>query len=305
MAFTINSAAHEIDTREWYTDLFRGVESLNYMRPLVGVKTTTNIPNIVQTSGLQVDGCDWAASGATTIDEKSISVCDLKVNQELCKTDLEVTFVSEFMRPGALNSDIPQTELDFILDTERKAIAADLEQIIWQGNLTGTGVNRLCQGLINKLDVDGGFISQTGVTVTSANVVAEFDKVFDAAIADADGERLFDPGVRENVVLIVTPAIAFAYQQAQGSLGNNTPVGEKELNYAGYRVVVAPGLPANTMILTYTDNLWWATDLAEDWETLRVIDMTDNDGSDNIRVKGRMKFGVDFAHSKYIVKYAV
>ena len=60
----------------------------------------------------------------------------------------------------------------------------------------------------------------------------------------------------------------------------------------------------NTMIAAEKSNLFFGTGLLSDQNEVRVIDMGDTDGSQNIRVIMRFTAGVQYAQVSDIVLYA-
>ena len=65
------------------------------------------------------------------------------------------------------------------------------------------------------------------------------------------------------------------------------------------------GLAADTMIATTKDNLWFGTGLLSDSQEVKVLDMSDLDGSQNVRVIMRFTAGVQYGVSEDIVAYGI
>ena len=63
-------------------------------------------------------------------------------------------------------------------------------------------------------------------------------------------------------------------------------------------------MEADKMIAARKSNLFFATDLASDMAEVKVIDMTENDGSDNVRLVMKWNAGVGYATGSDIVYYA-
>jgi hypothetical protein len=59
------------------------------------------------------------------------------------------------------------------------------------------------------------------------------------------------------------------------------------------------------MIATTKDNLWFGTGLLADHNEVKVIDMADLDGSQNVRIVMRMSAGVQYANVEDIVTYGI
>jgi hypothetical protein len=77
------------------------------------------------------------------------------------------------------------------------------------------------------------------------------------------------------------------------------------LSFDGIPVVMAQGMSDDVMIATTKDNLWFGTGLLADHNEVKVIDMADLDGSQNVRIVMRMSAGVQYANVEDIVTYGI
>lgn len=68
---------------------------------------------------------------------------------------------------------------------------------------------------------------------------------------------------------------------------------------------MANGMPSNKAICTTKDNLYFGTGLLSDHNEVKVIDMADLDGSQNVRVVMRMTAGVQYSNIEDIVSYGI
>ena len=59
------------------------------------------------------------------------------------------------------------------------------------------------------------------------------------------------------------------------------------------------------MIAARKSNMFFATDLLSDLTEVKVLDMTDRDGSDNVRLVMKYNAGVGFANAGEVVYYAI
>ena len=64
------------------------------------------------------------------------------------------------------------------------------------------------------------------------------------------------------------------------------------MNFQGVPLFTAPGLAADTMVAAEASNLFFGTGLLNDWQEVKLIDMADIDGSQNVRVVLRGSAGV-------------
>lgn len=300
MAFAITNTNYSgKQFQEMYTDKVLKLTSIAGMRLLPGNKGTMNIPSLTIGDVLQADSCNWSASGTVTLDNKAVTVCDLKINYELCKTDLESQWISEQMMIGANNSNLPATLEDFIAEITAKRVSQQIENLIWKGDTTSlTPALALCDGLEKKFLADATVVDVTATPITTSNVIAELGDLYAGIhedIQDAD-----------NLVIYMSASVAKAYRTALGTqtamFNWDVTKATSELSYAGIKIIVSYGMTAGKMVLTTMDNVWYSFDGIDDKEELALLDQTAV-GDDTIKVKGRLKHGVNYAYGKYVVYY--
>jgi prepilin-type processing-associated H-X9-DG protein len=85
--------------------------------------------------------------------------------------------------------------------------------------------------------------------------------------------------------------------------GNNQDV--NVLFFDGVKIFMANGLASDKMVATTKDNLWFGTGLLSDSQEVRVLDMADLDGSQNVRVIMRFTAGVQYGVAADIVTYGI
>jgi hypothetical protein len=76
------------------------------------------------------------------------------------------------------------------------------------------------------------------------------------------------------------------------------------LSFDGIKIVNAPGLTDNDAVAAQASNLFFGTGLMSDQNEVKVIDMADLDGSQNVRVVMRFTAGIQHAIGSDIVLYA-
>ena len=70
------------------------------------------------------------------------------------------------------------------------------------------------------------------------------------------------------------------------------------------RLYTCPGMSDNKMVAAQTSNLFFGTGLINDWQEVKLIDMADIDGSQNVRVILRGSAGVQHGIGSDIVLYS-
>ena len=66
------------------------------------------------------------------------------------------------------------------------------------------------------------------------------------------------------------------------------------LSFDGIKIQHAPGMPADHIVAGEASNLFFGTGLLSDHNEVKVIDMADLDGSQNVRIVMRYTAGVQY-----------
>jgi hypothetical protein len=263
----------------------------------------------VGTDGLSKDAtCDFTATSTVTLTERVLQTKDLQVNVQLCKKDFHTTWQAIEMGYSAFDN-LPKSFADFLIGHVSEKVAQEIEISLWRG---ATGTSGQFNGFVTKLALDAALPAAnevTGTTVTAANVVAELGKIVDAIPAALYG--------KEDLYLYVSQNIARAYVRALGGFGasglgaNGTNAmgtqwfNNGSLSFDGVKIFVANGLASNTAIAAEKSNLFFGVGLFNDTNEVKVLDMADLDGSQNVRVIMRYNAGVEYGTVEDIVTYGI
>jgi hypothetical protein len=252
--------------------------------------------------------CDFTATSTVTLTERVLQPEEFQVNLQLCKKDFHSDWLSAQQGYSAFDV-LPKSFADFLVAHVAAKVAAKNETNIWTGVTANAGE---FNGFATLLATDAALPTAnevTGTTVTASNVVAELGKIVDAIPA-----TLY---TNENLYIYVSQNIARAYVRALGGFGasglgaNGTNAqgtqwyNNGSLSFDGVKIFVANGLAANTAIATLKDNLYFGTGLMSDMTEVKVIDMADIDGSQNVRVVMRLTAGVQYGIVEDIVTYGI
>jgi len=251
--------------------------------------------------------CDFVTdAGTLTLTEAILIPEEFQVNLQLCKKDLHASWEAAQMGYSAFDNLAPSFA-EFVIAHVAAKVADRTEKNIWAGSTATSGQ---FDGFTAKLTADATVNDVVGTTVTSANVIAEMGKVVDSAVANA-------PAIlgQEDLTLYVSQNVAQAYIRALGgfaaTIGANG-VDNKgtqwynggALSFEGINIFVAKGLASNKMILAQKSNLYFGTGILNDQNEVKVIDMSDIDGSQNVRVVMRFTAGVQHVFGSDIVFYS-
>lgn len=246
--------------------------------------------------------CDFdATTSGMTLTEKVLQPAELQVNLQICKKELHADWQAAQMGFSAFD-ELPPLFSDFVIARVAAEVAQATEQSIWNGS-AGEGS---FDGFSTLLAADGDVVDVTGTTVTAANVIDELGKIVDAAPQAILG--------KEDLTLYVSNNIARAYIRALGGFATNigangvdnkgtTWYNGGQLTFEGINIFVAQGLAANKAVLAQQSNLFFGTGLLDDRNVVKVLDMADLDGSDNVRVVMRYTAGVQTGIGSDIVYY--
>ena len=252
--------------------------------------------------------CDFDATSTVTLTEKILQPEEFQVNLQLCKTSFKSDWEAVQMGYSAFDS-LPPAFADFLLAHVASKVAEKTEQNIWRGVTANAGE---FNGFSRLLTLDAALPTANevaGTTVTAANVITELGKIVDAIPAALYG--------KEDLYIYVSQNIARAYVRALGGFGasglgaNGTNTmgtqwfNNGSLSFDGVKIFVANGLASNIAIATQKSNLFFGTGLLSDYNEVKVIDMADIDGSENVRVVMRFTAGVQYANVEDIVTYGI
>lgn len=301
MALTDNTTFYGKDAEGFFRKVLTSGVAKNELTLVPNVKSKIKLAYSDLGNILQADDCSFSATGEGTLNQKTMEVCDLKVNLEYCATTFEANYLSLQLRAGSNNEEVmPTSYADFVVNYVADKVASDLEITMFKGD-TGTSSYplSLCDGLVKQLLADGAVIdvAATASSIISTNVVGELNRVLEAVPAQVRQEA--------NFKIFVSQEIAFAYKQAQASTqGGLFLVGDKELNYLGYRLIPTSGLTAKQMIAFNSDKVFFLTDLVSDWDDIIIIPQRNISGARTERFATSLKFGVNYLYGNEIVLYS-
>ena len=252
--------------------------------------------------------CDFDATSTVTLTEKILQPEEFQVNLQLCKKDFASDWLSAEQGFSAFKT-LPKSFADFLVAHVAAKVAAKNETNIWEGVTANAGE---FDGLSTLLAADAALPSGqeiAGAAVSSSTIVAELGK-----IADAIPSSLY---TKDDLYIYVSQAMARAYIRALGGFGasglgaNGTNAmgtqwyNNGSLTFDGIKIFVADGLASTKAIAAQKSNLYFGTGLISDLTEVKVIDMADIDGSQNVRIIMRMTAGVQYGFASDIVTYGI
>lgn len=250
--------------------------------------------------------CDFDATSTVTLTERIIQPEEFQVNLQLCKKDFRSDWEAVQMGYSTFDN-LPPSFADFLLAHVAAKVAEKTEQNIWKGATATAGE---FDGFVTLATADATVLdvaSPASGGVTAANVIAEMGKVVDLIPAALYG--------KEDLYLYVSQSVARDYVRALGGFGasglgangtNNMGTqwwNNGSLSFDGVKIFVANGMANDYMMAAQKSNLFFGTGLLNDQNEVKLIDLSDLDGSQNVRVVARFTAAVQYGIGSEIVLY--
>jgi len=272
----------------------------------ITVKPNVKFKQVIKrlsTTDLIADGsCDFAATDTVTLDEKILQPEEFQVNLNLCKSDFRDDWDAISMGYSAFDN-LPPSFQEFLIAEIIAKIADKNEKNIWMGATATAGE---FDGLVALATADGTVNDVVGTTVTAANVIAEMGKVVDAMPSALYGKSDVKLYVAQNVYKAYVRALGGFGADGVGAAGYEAKGNNQAINsllFDGVEVFLANGLDSNYMYLAESSNIFFGTGLLSDHNEVKVLDMADIDGSQNVRFVMRFTAGVQHGFGSDIVLY--
>ena len=269
------------------------------------------IKKLATTALVASASCDFDPTSTVTLTERIIEPKELQVNLQLCKYDFVNDWEAQSMGYG-LGQTLPPKFSDFLIAHVASEIAQSTEFNIWQGDVAGAtytsfdGFEKLIAAAVTSGDIPAAQ-AITSVALTSANIIDKLSEVVDAIPSALYG--------KEDLFIYIGTKAAKLYVQALGGFGANglgangvANMGTQwwnngSLTVNGVKIFVCPGMSDNKMYAAQRSNLYFGTGLLNSAQEVKVLDMADLDGSNNVRMVVRFTSAVQFGTND-IVSYA-
>ena len=243
--------------------------------------------------------CDFQDTSTLTITERILEPEEFQVNLELCKKTFRSDWESESMG-FSVHDNLPPNFQSFLLAHVAEKVSAQQENTIWQGATATTGEY---DGFETLLTADADLPSAneiSGTTFTASNVQAELRKLTDGIVDNvySNQEDLF-LYVSQNIYRLFIESLGGFGASGLGSAGINSqgPIQTfGPLSFDGIPLFRTAGMSDNVAIAARKSNLWYGTGLLNDSQEVKILQMSEIDGSQNIRVILRFTAGVQYGN---------
>jgi len=278
----------------------------------VGIKYAEALNIMTSTLNVQAGGCGTISpSGSVALSQRNITVCPIKVEESICLNDLEQYWTGMSMKSGSYGETVPEViNTGYAADKVDK-IQRKIEDYIWQGDTSNN--------YSNGLTLCGGFLSILEYTAATSSVVSS-GSTYSGALTAANAISVIDSMVsaipdailgNDDLAIFMSYANFRTYinawrDRASGAGAFHTDATNPrnwEFVHPGTNVTVyaVAGLINRThIILTNRSNLFFGTDLTNDFENFMVwFERKD----DIVYFRSKFKIGTQIAYPQYVVKY--
>lgn len=252
--------------------------------------------------------CDFSATSTITLTERILQPEYQQVNLQLCKNDFISDWDAISMGFSAHDS-LPSNFSDYLISHVAAKVAERTEKSLWAGD---TATNGQFNGFTKLVSTDADLPAAqeiAGTTVTASNVITELGKIVDATPSALYGKDDFHIYVSQNIARAYVRALGGFGASGLGANGTNAMgtqwFNNGSLSFDGVKLFVANGLADNDAIATTKDNLFFGTGLLADHNEVKVLDMADLDGSDNVRVVMKFTAGAQIGVIEDVVTYGI
>ena len=238
--------------------------------------------------------CDFTPTGTVTLTERILTLEKFQVHRQLCKKDFLIDWEAREEQNGNLHASLS----DALIANVLAGVAARNEVLIWQGVNATAGQY---DGFETLFLADGDVLDVAAPeAIDATNVIEEMGKLV----------LTLPTRVRratEKPIIAVSSNVAEAYRSAILGLGGGYYLYQGEsvvMNWQGqYDVIECPGMSDDTMAFYQKSNLWFGTNLLDQWNTVAVLDMYQYDLSDNVRFAASFFAGVQYGFGNEIAFY--
>jgi len=273
---------------------FLSNESLNAVTFKENIEYKQVVRKLVDNVTFANATCDFTPTGTVTLTERILTLEKFQIHRNLCKKDFLADWESKSEQDGFLHASLT----DALIANIMAGMGAENERIMWQGvNATAgeyAGFETLFLADSAVLDV------ATPEAITSANVIEEMNRL--VLTLPVRVRR-----ATEKPVIAVSSNVAEAFRTAILGLGGGSYLYQGEtvkMTWQGqYDIVECPGMSDDTMAFFQKSNLWFGTNLKDQWNNVAVLDMYQYDLSDNVRFACSFFAGVQYGFGDEIAFY--
>ena len=281
MALTITSSSYKGTHASLYVSAaLKTAASLEYMTIRENVNHKEVINKVAGADLVKDQDCAFTENSATlTLTEQVLFVEPFQINIDLCKT----TMLADWSYHQ--QDDFVAYAMTYLADS----IADSVENSIWQGS-TGTS------GQFDALSTSGMTSSSASGAFTAANIIANLGTLVSDIPTSVYGKEDLYIYMNKRTYRLYIQAISALSAFPFNHMGEYTP------EFEGVKIAVCAGVANTHMWAGTKTNAFFGTSLNSDLTAVKVLDMENLDGSNNVRMVASWTAGVqvgvpsDFTH---------
>ena len=295
MAFTTTSNFAGKAAGFYISAALKQAVSLDYLTSIENIKYKSNIQKMDATvSPIAAATCDFTPAGTLALTEKVLEPANLQINLDLCKKTLLDSWEALQMRAGA-GAPPPASFDDYVISYMGDIIANATETSIWAGvanaggdfiGFTGAGAAGWLRAGNDATVIQEALTGGAGVAPTATTILADLQAAVDnipaAVIGKEDLYIYMNQANWQNYIQAVSALTGFPY-------GNMSDEYMRQFN--GIKIAVVNGLQNAAIVVAEKSNMFFGTDLLSDATRIQLMDMSQLDGSDNMRLVARYSAG--------------
>ena len=295
MAFTTTSNYAGKAAGFYISAALKSAVSLDYLTMIENIKFKSNIQKMDATvSPIAAATCDFTGAGTLALTEKQLTPANLQINLDLCKLTLLDSWEAMQMRAGA-GAPPPASFDDYVISYMGDIIGHATENSIWAGvanaggdfiGFTGAGAAGWLRNGNDATVVQGVLTGGAGVAPVVGTIIADMQVALSAVPTAVIGkEDLYIYVNQKNYQLYIQAISALGYLNAYNMQGDYVPM------FNGVKIAVCNGLQNAAIVVAEKSNMFFGTDLLSDATRIQLMDMSQLDGSDNMRMVARYSAG--------------
>ena len=286
---------------EYISAALKEAKSLEGLTVLENIKYKENIRKMDGASLVTDAGCSFVSAGTLTMTEAVLEPKNMQINLDICKGKLLSGWEAEEMKAGSFNRTAPSFD-QYVLAYFGEIIADSVEGSIWTGAAANNGeFEGFLTTTTGAFAVNGNVVADTKTgAYTELNIIENLQQLVAAIPSNVYGRDDLRIYMNWKTYRYYISAVStLGYVNAYNMNGDYVPV------FEGINIQPCPGMPDNQMVAAETSNLFFGCDLISDMgASIKMLDMSNLDGSDNLRVVAKFSGGVQVGMGADVVKQA-
>lgn len=297
-------AVNEVNPQEFYQKALLENRSSSFFRQILNLKEKTKIGNVGFEDPVLPFGCTWEGTNSN-VGAKEMETEKLMIQTEICLSDIESSFIAQWMTPGTEGVDLPAQFRQHFFEELARAVSNSLEYMTWRGDKSLDPVTygslSCIDGLEKQLTLAAIPVGQrlSGSAPTKATIIATLNSMYDKIPVAFDDKP-------EEILWFIPSAWAKFYKQAVAEASNESYYTKNApLDFLGIPLVVGKGMSANKSTLSRKVNYIMLADLLSDQQNLKVIDQSNTTAIYTMRVTSTFKYGVNYLNDEEWVTFGI